>query len=183
MGVTGAQAVVDPAVLEASVRDVLNLSAPRHMVVLDPVRITITNFPGDTPISVSVPDFPNELERGQHIITFDEVVYIEASDFKEVSCKILRKTMFITFVTFNMRDLFYLQNDEKGFRRFTPNQTVGLKHAGVVLTLKSIEKDATGKITNLIVKQDPVSDKNKPKAFIHWVSHPTLASVRLYERL
>lgn len=157
MGVTGAQAVVDPAALEAAVRDVLNITAPRHMVVLDPVKITITNFMGDNPINISVPDFPNEPKKGQHIVTFDEVVYIEASDFKE--------------------------NEEKGFRRLTPKQSVGLKHAGVVLTLQSVEKDATGKITNLIAKQEPVSEKNKPKAFIHWVSHPKLASVRLYERL
>ncbi|XP_033229804.1 probable glutamine--tRNA ligase [Belonocnema kinseyi] len=157
IGVTGAQAVVDPGALEAAVRDVLNLTAPRHMVVLDPVKITITNFPGDAPINIEVPDFPNEPEKKNHIITFREVVYIEASDFKEI--------------------------DEKGFRRLTPNQSVGLKHAGVVITLQCIEKDATGKITNLIAKQEPVSDKNKPKAFIHWVSNPTLASVRLYERL
>lgn len=157
MGVTGAQATVDPEALEASVRDVLNLTAPRHMVVLDPLKITISNFSGDSRINISVPDFPNEPEKGQHSISFDEVVYIEASDFKE--------------------------SDEKGFRRLTPNQSVGLKHAGVVITLQSVEKDSTGRITNLIVKQEPVSDKNKPKAFIHWVSNPSLASVRIYDRL
>ena len=84
MGVTGAQAIVDPGALEAAVRDILNLTAPRYMVVLDPVKITITNFPGDLPVNVEVPDFPNEPEKGNHIITFGEVVYIEASDFKEV---------------------------------------------------------------------------------------------------
>jgi len=76
-----------------------------------------------------------------------------------------------------------LQVEEKGFRRLTPKQSVGLKHAGVVITFESIEKDASGNITNITVRQDPVSEKNKPKAFIHWVSHPVLASVRLYERL
>jgi len=65
----------------------------------------------------------------------------------------------------------------------TPKQSVGLKHAGVVLTFESIEKDASDNITNIIVTQKPVSEKNKPKAFIHWVSHPILASIRLYERL
>lgn len=84
MGVTGAQATVDPEALEASVRDVLNLTAPRHMVVLDPLKITISNFAGDSSINISVPDFPNEPEKGQHNIAFDEIVYIEASDFKEV---------------------------------------------------------------------------------------------------
>jgi glutaminyl-tRNA synthetase len=65
----------------------------------------------------------------------------------------------------------------------TPKQSVGLKHAGVILTFESIEKDISNNITNIIVTQEPVSEKNKPKAFIHWVSHPILASVRLYERL
>ncbi|XP_043287054.1 probable glutamine--tRNA ligase [Venturia canescens] len=157
MGVTGAQVVVDPANLEASVRDVLNNSAPRHMVVLDPIKVTIINFSQEDPITLNVPDFPNDLEKGHHSITFSDVVYIEASDFKE--------------------------EEEKGFRRLSPKQAVGLKHAGVVLTLQKVDKDASGNITNLTVKQEPVSDKNKPKAFIHWVSKPKIASVRLYERL
>ncbi|XP_015606238.1 probable glutamine--tRNA ligase [Cephus cinctus] len=157
MGVTGAQAVVDPASLEAGVRDVLNITAPRVMAVLDPIKVTISNYRKDKPMVLTVPDFPNEPEKGEHQIIFDEVIYIEASDFRE--------------------------NDEKSFRRLTPNQSVGLRYAGVVITLQCVEKDAHGNITNLVVKQEPVSDKNKPKAFIHWVSKPTLVSVRLYEKL
>lgn len=53
----------------------------------------------------------------------------------------------------------------------------------MVLTVESIEKNDSGNITNIIVKQEPVSETNKPKAFIHWVSQPTLTSIRLYERL
>ncbi|XP_011330844.2 probable glutamine--tRNA ligase [Ooceraea biroi] len=157
MGVTGAQATVDPAALEAAVRDVLNLTAPRHMVVLEPIKLTIKNFPEEKTMKFTVSNFPNETERGQHKIKFNEVVYIEASDFKEI--------------------------EEKGFRRLTSKQPVGLKYAGVAVSFESIEKDASGNITNIIVTQTPVSEKNKPKAFIHWVSHPVLASVRLYERL
>ncbi|XP_011874554.1 PREDICTED: probable glutamine--tRNA ligase isoform X2 [Vollenhovia emeryi] len=157
MGVTGVQATIDPTALEAAVRDVLNSTAARHMVVLEPIKLTVKNFPQENAIKLTAPDFPNDPERGHHEITFDEIVYIEATDFKEI--------------------------EEKGFRRLTPKQPVGLKHAGVVITFESIEKDASGNITNIIVRQDPVSEKNKPKAFIHWVSHPVLASVRLYERL
>ena len=157
MGVTGAQAVVDPAVLEACVRDALNVTASRHMAVLDPVKVTISNFPHENPIKLTVPNFPNEPEKGQHEIVFDDVVYVEASDFKEKA--------------------------EKDFRRLTPNQSVGLKHAGVVLTVEELEKDNGGNVINIIVKQEPASEANKPKAFIHWVSNPALSSVRLYERL
>lgn len=84
MGVTGAQVIVDPAVLEASVRDFLNLTASRHMVVLEPLKVTISNFPHENSIKLTVPNFPNEPDKGQHEIVFDEIVYIEASDFKEV---------------------------------------------------------------------------------------------------
>jgi len=84
MGVTGAQAAVDPAVLEAAVRDVLNLTASRHMVVLEPIKLIIRNFPQEEAIKLTVPNFPNEPEKGHHEITFDEIVYIEATDFKEV---------------------------------------------------------------------------------------------------
>ncbi|KAG5318412.1 SYQ ligase, partial [Pseudoatta argentina] len=157
MGLTGAQATVDPTALEAAVRDVLNLTTPRHMVVLEPIKLTIKNFPQEKAIKLTAPDFPNELERGHHEIVFDEIIYIEATDFKEI--------------------------EEKGFRRLTPKQSVGLKHTGTIVTFESIEKDASSNITNIIVRNDPVTEKNKPKAFIHWVSHPVLASVRLYERL
>ncbi|XP_043501637.1 probable glutamine--tRNA ligase [Polistes fuscatus] len=157
MGITGAQAVVDPAILEAAVRDVLNITAVRHMVVLDPIKVTISNFSHSQALKLSVPNFPNAPEKGHHEITFDKIVYIEASDFREV--------------------------DEKSFRRLTQKQSVGLKYAGVVLTIESVEKSDNGNITNLIVKQEAVSESNKPKAFIHWVSQPTLASIRLYERL
>jgi len=84
MGVTGAQTTVDPIALEAAVRDVLNLTASRHMVVLEPIKLTIKNFSQEKAIELTVPNFPNETEKGYHKITFNEVIYIEASDFKEV---------------------------------------------------------------------------------------------------
>jgi len=54
------------------------------MVVLEPIKLTIKNFPQEKAIKLTAPDFPNEPERGHHEITFDEIVYIEATDFKEV---------------------------------------------------------------------------------------------------
>lgn len=87
MGVTGTQATVDPAALEAAVRDILNLTAARFMVVLEPIRLTIKNFPQEKAMKLTVPNFPNEPEKGHHEIVLDEIVYIEASDFKEVSTR------------------------------------------------------------------------------------------------
>lgn len=77
------------------------------MVTLEPLKITITNFPSDKPIQVTVPDFPNEPDKGSHPVVLTKVLYIEATDFKE--------------------------EPEKGYRRLTPKQSVGLRHAGYVI--------------------------------------------------
>uniref|UniRef100_A0A1B6GDB6 Probable glutamine--tRNA ligase n=1 Tax=Cuerna arida TaxID=1464854 RepID=A0A1B6GDB6_9HEMI len=155
MGVTGAQSIVDPMMLEASVRDILNETAPRVMVVLNPLKLTILK--GCTSSSVSVPDFPNDPSKGSHEVKLDSVVYIDGSDFKE--------------------------SPEKGFRRLAPNQTVGLKHAGLVITVVEVVKTPNGCVSELKVTAEPVSNTNKPKAFIQWVSDPVTIEVRLYERL
>lgn len=155
MGVTGAQSIVDPMMLEASVRDVLNETAPRVMVVLNPLKLSILN--GCEESKVTVHDFPNDSNKGSHEVTLSSVVYIDGSDFKE--------------------------NPDKGFRRLSLNQTVGLKHAGLVITVIEAVKSSDGSISELKVNAEPVSSTNKPKAFIQWVSNPVSVQVRLYERL
>lgn len=157
MGVTGAQVTVDPSMIEATVRDMLNVTAPRTMVVVEPLKVTILNHKDlQIPSTIEVPDFPNEPEKGSHSIAFDSVVYIEQSDFKKEA--------------------------EKGFRRLTPSQTVGLRYAGLVLTLSKCVED-NGVIKELEVTASPATAENKPKAFIHWVAKPATVEVRLYERL
>ena len=84
MGLTGAQAVVDPQMLEAVVKDTLNATAPRTMVVLSPLKVTIGNLPPDAAATIDVPDFPTEPHKGSHTISFDKVIYIDRSDFREV---------------------------------------------------------------------------------------------------
>lgn len=77
------------------------------MIVLEPLKITIKNYSNDGPISYTVPDFPNEPEKGSHKVTFNNVLYIESSDFKELP--------------------------ENGYRRLTPTQCVGLRHSEFVI--------------------------------------------------
>lgn len=84
MGLTGAQIGVDPQKLEAVVKDTLDVTAPRTMVVLAPLKVTILNFPHNGPTTIDVPDFPKEPQRGSHTITLDKVVFIDRSDFREV---------------------------------------------------------------------------------------------------
>lgn len=78
------QTVLSPVMLEACVRDVLNITAPRAMAVLEPIKVTIENYPHAGKVELDVPNFPNDETKGTHKICFNKVVYIDASDFKEV---------------------------------------------------------------------------------------------------
>ncbi|KAM8706775.1 hypothetical protein ACLKA7_010956 [Drosophila subpalustris] len=158
MGVTGAQMSVDPAMLEASVRDVLNVTAPRRLIVLQPLKVTISNFPHKGPVELQVPNFPQNPELGTHKITLDRVIYIERSDFK--------------------------LEPEKGYRRLSTQQTVGLRHAGLVISVQEVVRDpTTGEILELICTSQSAEQAEKPKAFVQWVSQPIELEVRLYELL
>lgn len=157
VGVTGAQGTIDPSMIEATVRNYLNTTAPRRLVVLEPLKVTITNFPFDKPQSIAVPNFPNDLSKGSHQVILDSVIYIEKSDFKE--------------------------NPEKGYHRLSSEQTVGLRHAGYVIRVTEVKKDAKGEVQELICSCESIEKAAKPKAFIQWVSQPQKVEVRLYEQL
>ncbi|XP_037075687.1 LOW QUALITY PROTEIN: probable glutamine--tRNA ligase [Pollicipes pollicipes] len=157
LGLTGAQIVIEPEMLESEVRDALNASAPRAMAVIEPLKVTIENLPAAAAGPLQVPDFPNEPQRGAHQVTLGAEIFIERSDYRAA--------------------------DEKGYRRLTPGQPVGLRHAGFVVRLEREVRDAAGALTELRVTCQPVSAAEKPKAFIHWVSSPRPCEVRLYERL
>lgn len=157
MGVTGAQGSVDPAMLEASVRDVLNNTAPRTLVVLEPLKVTLTNFSYSNAVTRTVENFPGSPERGTHEIVLDKVIFIERSDFKEVP--------------------------EKGYRRLSPAQPVGLRHAGLVIAVSEIVRDTAGNVKELLCTCQTLEVAEKPKAFVQFVSKPLDVEVRLYEPL
>ncbi|KAM4722110.1 glutamine--tRNA ligase [Rhinophrynus dorsalis] len=157
VGVTVAQTTMEPHLLEACVREVLNETAPRVMAVLEPLKVTILNFPAEKAIDVSVPNFPADESKGYHTVPFSSTLYIEQTDFREVM--------------------------EKGYKRLTPDQPVGLRHAGYVISVKNIVKDESGKVTELEVTCTKSDVAEKPKAFIHWVSEPLQCEVRLYDSL
>jgi len=155
MGVTGAQVTVDPAMLEAVVRDHLNTSAKRTMVVTQPLKVTVVGE-GGSKQQLKVPDFPSEPEKGEHSITFQSPFYIEQDDWREQL--------------------------EKGYRRLCPGQAVGLRYAGLVMEFVEAVRE-NGKVVELKVKVLPVDSVAKPKAFIHWVADPVPVEVRIYNRL
>uniref|UniRef100_A0AAY4DCQ9 Glutamine--tRNA ligase n=1 Tax=Denticeps clupeoides TaxID=299321 RepID=A0AAY4DCQ9_9TELE len=157
VGVTVAQTTMEPHLLEACVRDVLNEEAPRVMAVLEPLKVTITNLPPDTKKEVRVPNFPLNEEKGSHVVPFSTTIYIEQSDFREVM--------------------------EKGYKRLTPEQPVGLRHAGYIISVQRVIKDSGGRVVELEVTCSGTESTEKPRGFIHWVSNPLQCEVRLYERL
>lgn len=159
LGLTGAISAVDPAMLESSVRDVLNITAPRAMVVLHPIRVVISNLTTPIPTYIEIPDFPSDPESPKHSVPFHNEIFIERDDFRE-------------------------DNSDPDYRRFTPKQMVGLRHANCAIRFKNIHKTDNGNIDYIEVEYEPIENlKEKPKAFIHWVSLPLRVEVRLYERL
>ncbi|XP_067934421.1 glutamine--tRNA ligase-like [Watersipora subatra] len=158
VGVTMAQTVIDPIMLEACVREVLNVKACRAMAVLEPLKVTIEEPVDGLPLSLSVPNFPADEARGSHNVNFSYTFYIERSDFQETA--------------------------DKNYKRLTLAQPVGIKYVGAIVTVKDVIKDPTGKITELIVRAELAANSSvKPKAYIHWVAKPLMCEVRLYEKL
>jgi len=156
VGVTMAQTVIDPSMLDSCVRDVLNVMAHRAMAVFDPIKVVITNFEGEK-VMIDVPNIPNDEKAGQHKVPFDRVVYIERSDFREKA--------------------------DKDYKRLAVDQTVGLRHAGKVLTVTKVIKDNKGEVSELHVTCESSTAAAKPKAFIQWVSDPIECEIRIYDRL
>lgn len=79
---------------------------------------------------------------------------------------------------------FFFQKADKGYRRLTPNQPVGLRHAGYAIAVSKVEKNENGQVVNVICKCIEIEKvETKPKAFIHWVSEPEEIEVRLYSPL
>lgn len=128
VGLTGANATVEPALLEACVRDVLNTTAPRAMAVLEPLRVLIVNKGPKklAPTYIEIPDFPSESDSRKHMVPFENEIFIELDDFREATT-------------------------DAGYRRLTPKQIVGLRHAGCAIEVEEVVKGDSGKIEYLRV--------------------------------
>lgn len=79
--------------------------------------------------------------------------------------------------------MFHFQITDKGYRRLTPDQPVGLRHAGYVIFVSKVIKDSQDNVVELEVECQPSTTAQKPKAFIHWVSQPLVVHVHQYDRL
>jgi glutaminyl-tRNA synthetase len=163
VGVTKTNSVIDMGVLEECVRDDLNREAPRAMAVLDPIKVTITNWPAGVTEMLTVPNHPQRPEFGTREVPFSGELFIERDDFMEVA--------------------------PKGFFRLSPGKEVRLRSAYFVVCT-DVVKDASGAVTELKCTYDPAtkggdSKERKVKGTLHWVSapHAFTAPVRIYDRL
>lgn len=165
IGVSKNNSVVDIGKLEYAVRDDLNQSAPRVLGVLDPIKVTLTNYPDDKRESLPAPFFPPDIgKEGERELAFGRELYIEADDFQE--------------------------EPEKGFRRLAPGRWIRLRYAYCV-RCDEVIRDETGKITELRCHYDASTlsgsgpSDGKVWGVIHWVSasDSVPAEIRLYDRL
>lgn len=163
-GVTRVNGVVDMAMLEFAVREHHNIHAPRAMVVINPLKVVITNYPDDQVESLTAANHPQDESMGTRVLPFTKTFYIDKDDFREEA--------------------------NKKFKRLVIGKKVRLRNAYVVLA-ESVVKDAQGEITEVHVSYDPGSlgvdpaDGVKPKGVVQWVSatEGKRITVRDYDRL
>ena len=162
IGVSKVESESDPALLEWCVREELNQTATRRMVVLDPVKVVIDNFEGTR--EVELPNNPMNESAGTRKLPFGKEIWIDRADFMEVP--------------------------EKKFFRMAPGQEVRLRGA-CIFKCTGCVKDESGKVVEIHGTWDENSwggnaaDGRKVKGTIHWVDCATgkPAEVRLYDKL
>ncbi|KAA1466688.1 glutamine-tRNA ligase [Dentipellis sp. KUC8613] len=161
LGVSTAPSFIQQSRFDQTVRQYLENTAPRLLMVLRPLKVTIENLPEDYLLMVEKPLHPKVPELGTTSIPFTRTVYIDADDFR-------------------------LQ-DSPDYFRLAPGKTVGLFQAPFPITCTSYKTDpATGAVTELICKLENGADGTpvkKPKAFIQWVAEhaPSGSPVRIDE--
>ena len=164
IGVSKSNATVEVQSLEACVREALNKTAVRHMAVLKPLKVTITNYPDNKIEELEAKNNPNDENAGTRKIKFAREIFIEESDF--------------------------LENPPKKFFRLAPGREVRLRYA-YLITCTKIIKNQKNEITEIHCTYDPKTrggntpDGRKVKGTIHWVTAATAinAEIRQYDHL
>jgi len=164
VGIAKRNNVIDVALLEFSIKEDLNKSAARVMTVLDPLKVTITNYPKDESEELDAINNPEDESAGTRKIPFSKTLYIEKDDFKE-------------------------QANRKFFRLKLGGE-VRLRYA-YFIKCNEVIKDENGEIIEILCTYDPLSkggkspDGRKVKGTLHWVSAEQAVDVQvnLYDRL
>ena len=164
VGIAKANSVVDPAMLDHAIRELLNRTALRRMGVLRPLKIVIENYPEGHTEELDAPNHPDDAAAGARKIRFCRELYVERDDFMETP--------------------------PKKFFRLSPGREVRLRYAYFV-TCRDVVKNKNGEVVELKCTYDPATrggnapDGRKVQATLHWVSSvdSVPAEVRLYGQL
>jgi glutaminyl-tRNA synthetase len=164
IGVAKRENLIDVGLLEFCVREHLNKIALRRMVVLDPVKVVLTNYPENQVEMLRGEDNPEDPNTGSRDIPFSRDLFIEQDDFME--------------------------NPSKKYFRLAPGQMVRLKHA-YIIKCEEVVKDEEGNVQELRCTYIPESKSGEDtsginvKGTLHWVSvgQALPVEVRLYDRL
>ena len=165
-GISKRDNVTDVALLEHCIKDDLNKTAPRVMVVLNPVKLVITNYPEGKSELLNAENNQEDESAGFREVPFSRELYIEKEDFREEA--------------------------NKKFFRLKLGKEVRLKNA-YIIKAESCIKDEKGEVTEIHCTYDEDSksgsgteaSKRRVKGTLHWVSikHAEKAEVRVYDRL
>lgn len=163
IGITKADGLVELSVLENCLREELDSIAPRRMVVLNPLKVILTNYSEDQVEQLTVANHPKDQNLGLRELPFCREVYIDQADFQEQA--------------------------PKNYKRLILGGEVRLRHS-YVIRCDAVIKDEHGAIIELHCHYDPATLGRNPEGrkvpgVIHWVSvrHAISIEVRLYERL
>ena len=164
IGVSKANSLVDDELLMFCVREDLNKRAERRMVVVNPIKLTITNYPEGKIEEFDAENNPEDPSAGKRKIKFSRNLHIEKDDFSE--------------------------NPVKGWFRLALGKEVRLKYA-YYITCNEVIKNEKGEIIELLCTYDEKSrggwteDGRKVKGTLHWVCAEDAIPVelRLYDRL
>jgi glutaminyl-tRNA synthetase len=164
VGVARRDNMIDMSLLEFCIREHLNRIALRRMVVFDPLKVTITNFPEGEIEMLTSENNPEDPGSGHRDVPFGRELYIEQED--------------------------WMENPPKKYFRLAPGQVVRLKSA-YIIRCEEVVKDAGGKVTEVKCTYIPESKSGsdtsgvKAQGTLHWVSVAQAISceIREYDRL
>jgi len=164
IGIAKTNSTHEIELLESFVRRELNQSSQRRMAVVDPVRLTITNWQAGKIEHRTAINNPEDTDAGTREVPFSGHLLIEREDFME--------------------------DPPSKFFRLSPGREVRLRY-GYFVTCTGVVKDESGTVVEILCTYDPETsggkapDGRKVKATIHWVEETSClrGSVAMYDRL
>ena len=164
VGITKKDKTIEMSLLESTVREELDSSCNRVMAILNPLKVTIKNYPEGETEMLDARNHPKDKEMGSRQLPFSQNILIEKDDFME--------------------------SPNEDFFRLSPGAEVRLRYA-YIIRCDEVIKDESGEIVELVSSYDPKTksgtgtSNKKVKSAIHWVSsdHAVSGNVNLFETL